>query len=785
MQRLDALAESSRTSRHVNYEATFRALSAGVQRAPAWLKDRILATGHTKYRVSELAYLLAAMQHSDATVIWRETGDILMASVPADKPRSLIHCIARFEDRAKLDFVIRHLSRSEDSASGTALVALSSLDPLTAIGRLTDAVDVDLYMFRNQWLPLLLRSHPDLTRQRILELAKTEPEKRRLRFIVDLFWERPDELDEAMLRFLLRTLADDLRKRVGGTLRQDQDWLYHPLDFLGRVTRPDLLAICEAEVGDELEQMLVEVACSRLDSNSDFRDHIREGARRVLILMGGKGINSLVTRELESQHFWVRHCGLKWAAVRGDDGVVEKLTAIALRSISADPGEGTESRDLQELYQSTMALAALGADPVLVEILQGSGWIDVPMDLAWLRAHRGPMPKALTDLALRALQRAETKEDSLLAALVIAWLSGDADLIPPVRRILERVDQEGRVAAFACMALQALGDSSDDFLHLAHSLLRTRANSGKGLEALVSMGIRGLKVVASWLAEQSRPEVDDLDCQAIRALYDNPGTKKLSVDMAADRCRGELSLFNNLYDIAAEASDAALRERILDRAFSGPSYITTEPLTAIKGLAKFDVTRAVEAIQLAFRRHPKIERELCRLLVQIAPETGATQLIDSVLTLERDTFAGAAGRALRKLNSEDVSSLLIERMKSLVSERKVAAELAAWLPTSAIAGELGNLADRENDSEVRIAALSALDRHRKEQTVRALFKAFPTATPERRWGLLIAILEAGDPHLLTDRGDRLWLGNILSGDVPAAFAHHARSVLEERKRRET
>ena len=231
------------------------------------------------------------------------------------------------------------------------------------------------------------------------------------------------------------------------------------------------------------------------------------------------------------------------------------------------------------------------------------------------------------------------------------------------------------------------------------------------------MGNQGSNLLAKWMTSQTQPKGSDLDCQVIRALYHNPATRTLSVNAAVDRCESRHFLLDNPYDIAAEASDTALRERILDKAFSARSFVTTQPLVAIKGLAKFDIRRAVEAIEMGFCLHPTIERELCHLLVRIAPETAAKQLIDTVLSIERESFRCAVGRALRRLDSDSVSNLVVERMSGLVSERKVAAELAGWLPTLAISRALRRLADHDSAVEVRIAALSALDRHRRESIV--------------------------------------------------------------------
>ena len=781
-QRLYALEEKTDVSRHSDYQASFAALRAGIALDPGWLKDRILAADAKKESVSEFGFLLNALEHPDAPSIWKEAGHVLMTKVSVNKPRSLLYCIARFADRDKLDFVNRHLSSSEDFASSAALATLSILDPPAAIDRLVKVGDADLYFFRNHWLPILLRAQPELTRRRILELAETDPPK--LRLIVDLFWERPDEVDSTMLRFILRTLENDFRTHPHGALGGNQLWLYHPLDFLGRITCLELLTILEAEAGGELEKMIVAVACNRLQKNSNIRDTILENARRVLILMGGDGIADLIMRELESEHFWVRHGGLNWAAVRADDGIVNRLTTIASRSVPQDADEDTKSHFYQEFYQSMTAIAALGDDTALVEILKNSGLVEVSDDLAQLRDHRGPMPKALTDQTLSTLQSVKSSEDLLLTALVIAWLSGDADLIPPVRSVLEQADKEGRVAAIACITLQALGDTSDEFAQLAHSLLYTKENSKRGLQALICMDNQGSNLLANCLKRKIPLKRNDLDDLIIRALYGDPTTRKLSIDTAVERCRRGQVLRDCPYDIAAEGGDAALREQILDKAFASRSFSTMQPLRAIEGLAKFDVTRAVEAIELAFQFHPKVERELCKLLVRIAPETAAKRLIDAVVSIERKSFRPAVGRALRRLDSGVVSHLVVERMSGLVYERKAAAELASWLPTSAISYAVGRLADHDSANEVRHAALTALECHRRETNVAALLAAFSMATPDRRWSLLVAILEAGDPYLLTDCEDPLWLGNILTDDVPAVYEHHANAVLLERKKRE-
>ena len=780
-QRYAALSGESDRSRHDDYTASFSALRTGIELDPSWLRERILDADPEKEIVSDLGYLLNALEHPEASAIWTETRDVLIRKVSVSKPRALLYCIARFRDSEKLDFVIQQLSRSEDFASSAALEALSVLDPKAAIDRLVEVDDAQRYLFRNSWLPVLLRAQPEMTRKRFIELA--EPDFKGCRLIVNLFWERPNQLDQAMLDLILRALENELRSRLGEALAGDAIWLYHPLHFLGRIARSELIAVLEREAGDELERMIAEVACSRLRTNSNNRDSIRENARRVLILMAGEGIATLIERELESEHFWIRHSGLNWAVTCDNPRIVERLTAIASRPLPRDAEGNVESEFSQEYFQSTKALAALGADESLVQVLRNSAFVEVSVDLAQLRAHRGAMPRSLTEQTLEVLNSDEPAEDLLLTELTIAWLSGDDDLIPPVRSVLEQADPKGRIAVHACIALQGLGDTSDKFAKLANRLLHTEANCRWGLKVLVWLGNQGSNLLASWLKGRVPATRNDEDESAIRALYRNPATRGLSISLAVDRCRSKHFLVNAPYDIASEATDPGLREQIFDKAFAAHSSVSMQQLRGIEGLAKFDAQRAVEAVELGLRNHPKIARQLCELLVRIAPQNATTQLIDAALSLDRKGLTRVVGQALRRLESRVVSQVLVERMSGLVSERKAAAEVAGWLPTPEISEGLDSLADLDSANEIRLAALEALELHQREAGVRALLAAFPTATAERRWSLLIAILDAGDPYLLTDPEDELWIGNILSDDVPGAFEHHANSNLQNRMRR--
>ncbi len=766
---------------HVDYQASFAALREGIALDPEWLRNRILSANADMEVVSELGFQLNVLEHLTAPLIWKETRDVLMAKIPANKLRSLFYCIARFSDHEMIDFVIRHLSCSEDYIGSAAFSALSVLDPLAAIKHLTKVQELERYFTRDQWLPILLRANSELTRFRILELAKTDP--RGYRLIEKLFDERPDETDVAMLQFFLHSLAKDLQEHLKAATKDEPNWLSRPLDFLGRIANPELLAILESEAVGELEEMIADIACCRLYSNSRTRDSLRENARRVLILMGGDAVTTLIKRELDSEHYWVRHSGLNWAFVCTDDNIVKKLAEIVCRPVARDVNGKQESKQYQESYQAMVALAATGNDTTLLEAIKHSGIVEVPKELVKFRVHRGQIPKKLTEHALQILQSSESSEIEILNALITAWLSNDADLIPFVRAILVKADLEGSVASYSCIALQALGDSSDEFKVLAQHLAHTKANSSWGINALLNMGTSGFDLVAGLLEGQGSLKSIEHEDQIIRILYDNPATKRRSIDAAAKYCQRVHHFDDALYDIAAEANEPILREKILDVAFTVDSIMPTQQFCAIEGLAKFDVIRAVEAIELALQSYPAIERKLCHLLVRIVPEVATEKLINAAILAQRESFSRVTGQSLRRVDSKIVSRHIIERIDGLTSsERKIITEIAGWLLFPEIIGLLGHLADNDSTREVRHAALTALEYQRREANILKLFEAFPSAGTKRQWSLLIAILDAADPHLLTDSDDQLWLGNILVETASAIFAHYAKSVLEQRMR---
>jgi hypothetical protein len=317
---------------------------------------------------------------------------------------------------------------------------------------------------------------------------------------------------------------------------------------------------------------------------------------------------------------------------------------------------------------------------------------------------------------------------------------------------------------------------------LANRLLQSGTNAWIGIDTLSRLGEAGSRYLESWLlagpaAGQTREEE-----VVIRDLYKDTATRKAAIDAAVRSCRTNRAFLAPPYDIAAEEADPQLREGIFDQAFASRSTVSSRPLNAIRGLAKFDSPRAVEAIELGLASHSQIERELCDLLAQIAPESAAAVLYDAAVAIDRSSLRDTIGRTLRRLDTGIVQLTLIGRLAETSSARAVAVELAGWINAPDIRRALLELARHETVPDVRRALWVALDRQRNEESARELLAAFPGAPRNQQWAYLLAIIELADPYLLTTRGDPLWLAQILTDDIPPIFSHHTQSEIDSRKR---
>ena len=120
---------------------------------------------------------------------------------------------------------------------------------------------------------------------------------------------------------------------------------------------------------------------------------------------------------------------------------------------------------------------------------------------------------------------------------------------------------------------------------------------------------------------------------------------------------------------------------------------------------------------------------------------------------------------------------MLSKPESVV--RKAAVEIIGWQLPGFLSKELENLALADFD-EVSQSALEALHRQTEQQWTEGLMREFKSASSCRRWSLLDSIIELGDPFILQERADPLWIGQILDKS-PSQYWNYALRQLKMRR----
>jgi hypothetical protein len=113
--------------------------------------------------------------------------------------------------------------------------------------------------------------------------------------------------------------------------------------------------------------------------------------------------------------------------------------------------------------------------------------------------------------------------------------------------------------------------------------------------------------------------------------------------------------------------------------------------------------------------------------------------------------------------------------------QEVAVEICGWQPPGFMRDTLEVLAREDRYDTVSRKAIAALQRQEEQLWVKELMEEFRTDSTSRRWSLLRSIIRLGDPFLLANRKDRLWIGQIFdeASEEYAQFAKEEMSTAKE------
>ncbi|HVK80017.1 MAG TPA: hypothetical protein VM915_05340 [Verrucomicrobiae bacterium] len=234
-----------------------------------------------------------------------------------------------------------------------------------------------------------------------------------------------------------------------------------------------------------------------------------------------------------------------------------------------------------------------------------------------------------------------------------------------------------------------------------------------------------------------------------------------------------------IYAALAEAGDNEAPAKLEAIAYQDARRGSASLVSAIRALAKSSGPEAFAATERFY--HRTRSDAAAYLALELDPQLGMKLLLD-VYPESRVPVQWDAARTLRWLapKRELVAELTVHADSLRASMRKMAAEIAGWLPFEQSVPFLEKLADDE-DETVERAALAALRRRQADKDCASMIDDLPAQPRARQWAWLNAIVRCGDPDCLANAADPRALHSVLN-ELGDEFRAEANRVLQTRMR---
>ena len=374
-------------------------------------------------------------------------------------------------------------------------------------------------------------------------------------------------------------------------------------------------------------------------------------------------------------------------------------------------------------------------------------------------------------------------------ALIAAGVSGHRLFVPVVQQVLSQAPPESQTAWYAATALMALDDTSEEFVELLIPLLATPDNGHWAMEYLSRIGSsRALEALVQHLQAVGTNPFSRYDWGLAVDLSRRVETRGRMNKLIADRIKaGNDPWLKIRWPISCkfcQNSDLTMRMIFFLRKPSRVILLFQQGLGSHHRSLEARSTTALHAAELGLQRLPKIKDHLPRLLVELAGDHAIAVLCRHMLREETTATRWCIARALRLVSDSESLDLYVREMFSSQDRlvREVAVEICGWQPPGFMQDTLKALAREDFSDIISQKAIEALQRQEEQRWVEQLMREFQSDPTARRWNLLTSILQLGDPYVLEDRRDRLWIGRILAG-THEGYWEFVKKAIKERKQK--
>ena len=725
------------------YDDSFAALRACVRKRPEWLVAKIGASQRGDPYLHDLAYLVA---NTGCKSIWHECKDALFGNLPDARARCLATNIEQYLDDSELTRLREWVNQEHDLIGAAALRALVCIAPDEAIEHLEQLPDRDKYLTRSWYLPLLLETRPDQIRARLLAMMKggsTDPN------LPSVYQGNEMAMDLPTFEHQLLELKTALLEAIqdGG---KHSKRLFQPLQLLEECRSVDMFAMLEAW-RDELDPLLERLLSIKGPRTGRYAtDPDSRHAQSVLRRMGGDAWHRVVQMHLDSDSWYARMDGVRWAEQLDDDACMATVSKIALREDDSEEG------GIERQY-ALKALAAAGQWSSLAE-----GIVHVGLGCSpelWNRISSTlPFDDSVMSTAFDVLDSG--KPEKLLPGAILAIGHGRReDRVDDICKVLQEVPPDSDAALACVLTLGRLGKDVDNVVALlSQQLTVNKKHRFNAANALLQID------TAPALETLLLNLRDEYELGLASALCHHEDARDAALEETRKHIAqiGKWSLFGGLNDVLSMfdddmlpyiLTDSAIRGELREAAFSleGRTWVTGSKVNAIRGLASFDPSAAYLAARTALVDPDAHDRDRYpALMVRLDADRASVDLVRQA-PLEASTWVlHAIGRALKKMSGHDAVFPLIEAEEE--SAREAACHLVSmWPRNEEVITKLRALL---HDPQRRVgqAAIDALQRVALSTHTDDLVAAIERETDRpRKWRLLECAVETGDPG---DNGDQ-------------------------------
>lgn len=725
-------------------DRALRALMAAVRQNPEWIR-RAVHTAESSEELQTLSWFVSMLGDERGAALWRELKPVFLNACGAKGARGALQCIDRYSDTGEVETLVGWIAAGDNFVPAEALAALAALDGARAFAFVENEPLDQVETLSAFWLPPLFlhdneRTHAAI-RKRFEEFAISA---------ATLHWHfrGDDQIDAALIGSLIARLTPMIADHLKGEKRDRPPVpIEHLLEILGAVNSCAGLARLRSEESSEFADSLVALAARYTPHDSSTLDRwFVRAIQQVLLRIGGEPLSRFVLLQLRNPGDSPR-ADIRSAVCAPSEQAVRLLIALVEQAKEDDDRNGTRSMDALD------ALASLGKRETVVRLIEKHPKLPyVSNDLFNLLIDIDPVG----DEQLENLLNGDTSD--ITARRRRLWLlgfSGRADVIP---RLVEELESE----------------SNDDVRTSFFAALRRLTNATTSVDTVLKIGFsnepeevatlllrigtdEALNTLAALLEREATTLSDDLVERAARLVTEHQRLELAPAVWRFVKTRPRRFFISTelLYDAVGHLEDGAVLDFLHKEAFAPRAKASAG---AIRGLSHQRPEVAFEAAQAALASLEANREVYPDLLMDIDPARAPGVLCNQLLRERTHRVRLYICRALRRAQSDPA---LQQRVTDMIAssdayERASGCQVAGWFEDFQDEA-LRALALREADSMVRAFALAAVLMHEHHRRVAELLAEFAKTTGSYSWALLQAILDTGNPLLLTHSDDLLWL----------------------------